>query len=93
MLLASTNWLLYVNGTIRDVSSRKHASHGSECQADDGCMKFVGLARNATSAHEAVLLPEEEDEQDKVPSHGPPWWRLFPDFVPLCALKWGTNPR
>ena len=34
---------------------------------------------------------EEEDEDG--PSVGPPWWERFPDFVPLSALQWGTNPR
>ena len=47
---------------------------------------------------EAIVVPgieeeEEEDELDMVPSSGPPWWHRFPDFVPVSALKWGTNPR
>lgn len=38
-----------------------------------------------------VLNEEEEDEEG--PADGPPWWERFPDFVPVSALKWGTNPR
>ncbi len=35
---------------------------------------------------------EASSGQEEV-SDGPPWWERFPDFVPLSALKWGTNPR
>lgn len=38
-----------------------------------------------------TVMAEEEDEEG--PADGPPWWERFPDFVPLSALKWGTNPR
>ena len=38
-----------------------------------------------------TVIGEEEDEEG--PADGPPWWERFPDFVPLSALKWGTNPR
>ncbi|KAL0045142.1 hypothetical protein WJX82_009902 [Trebouxia sp. C0006] len=33
------------------------------------------------------------DEEEGLLGDGPPWWERFPDFVPLSALKWGTNPR
>ena len=39
---------------------------------------------------------EEEEEEEATGGQivdGPPWWQRFPDFVPLSALKWGTNPR
>lgn len=49
----------------------------------------------AASAHALDLATEgEEGEEDEEgPADGPPWWERFPDFVPLSALKWGTNPR
>ena len=56
---------------------------------------FVGPARLSASPSGSANAPEleEEDELDRVPTEGPPWWRRFPDFVPLSALKWGINPR
>ena len=35
----------------------------------------------------------EEEEEEGLLGDDPPWWERFPDFVPLSALKWGTNPR
>jgi hypothetical protein len=38
-------------------------------------------------------VSDEEEEEEGLLGDGPPWWERFPDFVPLSALKWGTNPR
>ena len=46
---------------------------------------------SAAACTDALDLAEEEEEEG--PTDGPPWWERFPDFVPLSALKWGTNPR
>lgn len=47
----------------------------------------------AAITDDMVLAEEEEEEDEEAPADGPPWWERFPDFVPLSALKWGTNPR
>ena len=41
----------------------------------------------------------EDDERgparagSAAPSTDVPWWHRFPDFVPVEAMRWGTNPR
>ncbi|KAL0020599.1 hypothetical protein WJX77_009541 [Trebouxia sp. C0004] len=44
-------------------------------------------------AAETAGAIDEEEEEEGLLGDGPPWWERFPDFVPLSALKWGTNPR
>ena len=44
-------------------------------------------------AAETAGADDEEEEEEGLLGDGPPWWERFPDFVPLSALKWGTNPR
>lgn len=44
-------------------------------------------------AAETAGADDAEEEEEGLLSNGPPWWERFPDFVPLSALKWGTNPR
>lgn len=62
----------------------------------DGAGTALSGSRHGSAAAltDALGLAEEEEEEDEEgPAGGPPWWERFPDFVPLSALKWGTNPR
>jgi len=46
-----------------------------------------------SSHRHAAETAGADDEEEGLLGNGPPWWGRFPDFVPLSALKWGTNPR
>ncbi|KAL0025614.1 hypothetical protein WJX79_008016 [Trebouxia sp. C0005] len=51
------------------------------------------LAERVVGSEVIDLIGSPEEEEEGLLSNGPPWWERLPDFVPLSALKWGTNPR
>lgn len=49
--------------------------------------------RNGGRSLELASNPSEGGRHPTGASAGEPWWKRFPDFVPVEALKWGKNPR
>ncbi|KAA6418043.1 MAG: hypothetical protein FRX49_11961 [Trebouxia sp. A1-2] len=68
--------------------------HRASWATDGGKERVVGSeVIDLIGSPETAGADDAEEEEEGLLSNGPPWWERFPDFVPLSALKWGTNPR
>ena len=60
---------------------------GKQPQRQQQLPGITGVAREAPGV--SRFAPQSDGRS----SNAQPWWRRFPDFVPVEALRWGKNPR
>lgn len=83
------------------------AVHGGQEESDDEEVQIIGAVPGPGPASAAAMAqqPRGTAQASSAPAGRPTalaaasaagdsdWWRQLPDFVPVDALKWGTDPR